>query len=401
MTRVVVASVVMAVLVAQSALAQGVQIVNGSFTDGGDKADGWSGKRRHYRDTKTYRSPPASLCVDSDDPKDGSSITQQLVDAGGKTFEIAGFAKSTGKESGLEQYQVAVMSWDQNNKSTWQTAFIQNFYVHKHTGDWIEFKKRVTVPPDVRRAMILLYVKGTGKVWYDDLHVVGAGQALAANPAEGGGASASASEPATKPRGEGTYWLRPGDRVLALGDGVMAEGGVLRLALEDDLDDKYEGLAKKIRLVNAGVVGDSAARAAARVDALIAQKRPTAAVVCFGLNDSYRDPHGYRSAVRAIITKLQDANVGVTVLTPPYIDASRAGELGERSRALDEMVGQLKRVAAEKGVTYADCYTPMKRAAQGGAALDWGDGIHPAKRGKRMMADALQEAWGFGGPLQE
>jgi hypothetical protein len=42
----------------------------------------------------------------------------------------------------------------------------------------------------------------------------------------------------------------------------------------------------------------------------------------------------------------------------------------------------------------------MKSELDGdGRELSWGDGIHPNDAGRRMMADALQTAWGFGKPL--
>ena len=153
--------------------------------------------------------------------------------------------------------------------------------------------------------------------------------------------------------------------------------------------------------MNEGVPGATASDCLRRLSALVDRSKPNAAVVCLCATDFYRNHTGYLSAMRALVRQLRSKRVALTVLTPPPIDIRKRPELAAFSATLDNMVDQLRDFARRDGVLLADCYGPMKRALEkDGTELSWGDGIHPNDAGRRMMADALQEAWGFGKPLK-
>jgi len=217
---------------------------------------------------------------------------------------------------------------------------------------------------------------------------------------------------ARPPRGEGTYYLQAGDVVLMLGDAVTEDAGFYRSIFYSDLPDEYPELVgdrpgndmrgAHVRFINAGAAGTTATDCLRNLGTVLARHKPTVAVVCFGTNDSYRDAQEFSSSIRGIVTRLRERSVSVTLMTPPYVNMKEHPELEARARTLGELVGQLRRIAAETSLPLADCYEAMRAHVEAGKGdLSWGDGVHPSTAGKRMMAAQLQKAWGFGKPLAE
>jgi hypothetical protein len=56
-------------------------------------------------------------------------------------------------------------------------------------------------------------------------------------------------------------------------------------------------------------------------------------------------------------------------------------------------------LAADEGVLFVDTFAAFKAAAAKDGKVLTIDGVHPNADGFRVMADALQKAWGFGKPL--
>jgi lysophospholipase L1-like esterase len=209
--------------------------------------------------------------------------------------------------------------------------------------------------------------------------------------------------PTSVPRGSGTYHLQPGDVVLLMGDGVTAAG--YHRFLREDIAGEYPALARgggAVRFVNAGKAGETTSEALSRARALVAARRPTAAVVEYGLSDVVKGPQGCAARVMSLVAALRARAVSVTLLTPPALYTKGRPELEPLAPVLEGMVEELRGLARREGLPLADCHAAMtEHYASGGEDLSWGDGIHPNERGLRMIADALQEAWGFGKPLAE
>jgi len=209
---------------------------------------------------------------------------------------------------------------------------------------------------------------------------------------------------AAEPRGEGSYYLRPGDVILALGDAITLAGGFYR-KIEEDLAREYPGLASRggagrVRVVNAGQAGATVADVLGRLPALLAEYRPTVSVVCLGTNDRYRDRAAFAAGMSSLVQTLQAASVAVTLVTPPSPCVRGRPELEGEAAVLAEMAEEIRRVAREKGAVLADAFAATKRQAEdSGRDLSWGDGIHPDDAGDRAIADAIQAAWGLGRPL--
>jgi len=376
-----------------------VEIVNGSMTDGGATPSNWdcAPAFTFARDTGDFKSAPASMRVVLE-KKTAGNVTQGLTPAPGQAITISGWSKASAPEKELAQYQVAVQTWDADrNKIAWQEVMMRISWRDAMTHDWTAFSKEIEISDKTRSMTLVIYLRGKGTVWFDDLRVEGAGGAGGG----GGGQPARASAATRTSRGDDACFLRRRDTVLVLGDAITAEGGVYRRVL-DGLREEYDDLeaGDRPRLVNAAAPGATAASILRMLPGRLDAARPDVVAVCCGTNDSYRDLPGYYASMRGIVAALKERSVAVTLLTPPPIDASKRPELRVRATAVDDMAGQLRRLAAEQGVLLVDCHREMKRLVEGGTSLDWGDGVHPNARGRGVMAECLRKAWRFGKPLE-
>jgi len=212
------------------------------------------------------------------------------------------------------------------------------------------------------------------------------------------------------------YYLRSGDTVLFLGDSITAETKYYYKIFFEDIDAKYPELIRidgqkpkyaaaafkggALTFVNGGVSGDTAGGGLKRLPALLEKWKPTVCVVCFGMNDRYKDRAGYVANMKAIVEMLKTNKIAVTILTSPNVSSTKHPELKPFVPVLGTMAGEMKTLAADEKAGYVDCYTPTKaKGDDAGVDLTWGDGIHPNETGHRIMADALEAFWGYGAPL--
>jgi len=211
---------------------------------------------------------------------------------------------------------------------------------------------------------------------------------------------AAPPEPA---RGEGSFYLRPGDVVLFVGDAITLDGGYIGVARER-IARAYPQLGRTgeggLKFVNAGLPGSRAGDVLRRLGELLAQHRPTVVVLCLGATDCLADASGFGARLREILAALKPSAKAVTLLAPLAFDARGRPELQGPAQTLEKVVAELKAVAAAEGALVADCFTPSKRHQEnGGEDLSWGDGVHPDARGREMMAETLLAAWGLGKSL--
>ena len=212
------------------------------------------------------------------------------------------------------------------------------------------------------------------------------------------------------------YHLKSGDTVLFLGDSITAETKYYYKIFFEDIDAKYPQLIRingqkpkyapdafkgaALTFVNGGLSGDTAGGGLKRLPGLLAKWKPTVCVVCFGMNDRYKDRAGYDANMKSIVEMLKANKIAVTILTSPNVSSTKHTELKPFVQVLGTMAGEMKALAAEENVGYADCYTPTKeKGDDAGVDLTWGDGIHPNETGHRIMADVLEANWGYGKPL--
>ncbi|MBU0724455.1 MAG: arylesterase [Alphaproteobacteria bacterium] len=169
--------------------------------------------------------------------------------------------------------------------------------------------------------------------------------------------------------------------LLGLGDSLMAGYGLderesFTVQLEAALRDK----GHDVRLVNAGVSGDTSAGGRARLDWALAEK-PDAAIVELGANDGLRglEPGQLYENLDAILTRLKQEGVPVLLagmLAPPNFGTEYAKAFKAVYIRLAEKHGSvfypffLDGVAAEK-------------------LLNQGDGIHPNREGVAIIVERI------------
>lgn len=141
---------------------------NGDMTLGAGLPDRWDGKWvgkgtiTPSRDTATFHSAPASL-VSSTEGTDAEGNVYEIIDAAeGTTLTISGYVKTQGVAA-----QVAVQDFGGGyNAFGWQQASYQN-----PDTDWKPFSKEITLPPGTAHVALVLWVRGKGKAWLDDVKI--------------------------------------------------------------------------------------------------------------------------------------------------------------------------------------------------------------------------------------
>ncbi len=238
-------------------------------------------------------------------------------------------------------------------------------------------------------------------------------------------ASAPASQAAPAPAPPTTapaLAVHSGDLIAFLGDELTdtptpSQTESFPMLVETFLSAKHGDL--KIRTLNAGWEGDTAARALLRLQRDVLVHKPDVVVICLGLNDPEYQPvsddrlAAYRAALKAIIEQCQAAGARVWVITPPSVDEA----LGRKVRARrngEPAIGDLAAVQYNQVLArYAAAAMEVAAAAKVGA-VDWfglsmatrqahasnpafalsSNGLNMLPRTHALVAAALLEAWG-------
>lgn len=172
------------------------------------------------------------------------------------------------------------------------------------------------------------------------------------------------------------------DRVLlALGDSLTAGYGLdLGQAWPEQIQDMLAKHGYDIRVVNAGVSGDTSAGGLARLDWAL-QDKPSFAVVALGANDMLRGlaPETMQRNLDAILTRLGQQRV-CTLLAGMYAAPNLGRDYVQRYNAV------FPRLAEKHGAYF---YPFLLQGVAAESALNLGDGIHPNAAGARLIAERL------------
>lgn len=210
-----------------------------------------------------------------------------------------------------------------------------------------------------------------------------------------------------------------GDSTTAPRSGVPTYADILRGELLLD--------GGPLEVMNAGVPGNTTAKAIQRFQADVISKAPHTVVILFGINDAavdvWKTPPAtgprvplseYKANLVKMVRGIKDAGGRVVLMTPtplawsdttrklygkaPY-DASDDGGFNVLLRGYAQAV---RDVAREEGVLSVDLFdvfsrSVMKRHPAGAKALETDlvlcpDGMHPGEEGQRLMAEAVMEA---------
>jgi lysophospholipase L1-like esterase len=190
--------------------------------------------------------------------------------------------------------------------------------------------------------------------------------------------------------------LKPGARIVALGDSITAAAGWLDFI--DGVMARSRPELKLPQLLNAGVPGDCVGDLAARLREDVLAAKPDLVLISVGVNDVGRGlgrPYGeaalrsYRDGLAGMVERAQAAGAGVVLLAPTVIGEDTGSE---SNRRLALYAGAMRELAAAKKCGFADLHALFRRALEarpaGAAAGGWltYDGVHMNERGDAVMA---------------
>lgn len=172
-------------------------------------------------------------------------------------------------------------------------------------------------------------------------------------------------------------WARTPPVLLALGDSLTAGYGLAaRDSFPAQLEAALRAKGRAVRVVNAGVSGDTSAGGLARLDWALADK-PDAALVALGANDGLRglEPARLAANLDAIVARLRAAGIKVLLVgmeAPPNLGR----EYATAFRAAFTQVAQRHRVAL---------YPFFLDGVAADPKLNQKDGLHPTAQGVAVM----------------
>jgi acyl-CoA thioesterase-1 len=171
-------------------------------------------------------------------------------------------------------------------------------------------------------------------------------------------------------------------RLLMLGDSITAGYGLPPgQGIVAQLQAALVAAGRPVRILDAGVSGDTTAGGLARIDWALAEN-PQAAIVALGGNDGLRalPPAASRANLAGILDKLAARRIPTLLagmIAPPNLGADYGREFAAIFTAL----------AAERpGMLF---YPFLLEGVAGIAALNQPDGIHPNQAGVRVMVERL------------
>lgn len=173
-------------------------------------------------------------------------------------------------------------------------------------------------------------------------------------------------------------------RLLALGDSLTAGYGLpAQEGFPARLEAALRAAGRDVRVLNAGVSGDTTAGGLARLDWALAD-RPDAAMVALGANDALRalPPEQAERNLDAILTRLAAAKLPVLLVgmrAPPNLGR-------EYGTAFD---GIYARLAAKHRLAL---YPFFLEGVAAQSELNQQDGIHPNARGVAVMVERILPA---------
>lgn len=169
--------------------------------------------------------------------------------------------------------------------------------------------------------------------------------------------------------------------IVAFGNSLTAGLGVpAGESYPSQLQRRLDATGYRVRVVNAGVSGETTAGGVRRVDWVLSG-RPSLVILELGANDGLRgiDPAQTRANLEQIITRLQSAGVTI-VLTGLKLPPNYGAEYTRRFAAIYPELARRYRLAL------------MPFFLEGVAAhteLNQADGIHPTGAGYRVVVDHL------------
>jgi len=204
--------------------------------------------------------------------------------------------------------------------------------------------------------------------------------------------------------------------IVTFGDSTTAPRGEL-VIYSQLLQEELPARGIQTRVVNAGIGGNNTDMARERFERDVLRENPDFVIIQFGINDAavdvWQEPPSekprvslaqYEKNLRIFVSTLKKRAVNVILMTPnpmrwtsslkelygkpPYDICSHAGF----NVILCEYAESVRRIAREKDILLVDIYAAYEaydKAGNQSAADLLLDGMHPANKGHRLVADLL------------
>ncbi len=175
--------------------------------------------------------------------------------------------------------------------------------------------------------------------------------------------------------------------VLFFGDSLTAGYGLSdpSLAYPALVGAELEAAGVPVRVVNAGISGDTSAGGLGRIVWTLRQNRPDVFVLALGANDGLRgtDPEATRKNLGAILDAVEEAAPDAQLVVAGMEALPNYGaDYVERFRAVFPAVAQAHDAAL---VPF------LLEGVAGVARLNQSDGVHPTAAGQRILAETVAE----------
>lgn len=173
-------------------------------------------------------------------------------------------------------------------------------------------------------------------------------------------------------------------RILALGDSLTAGYGLpAEASFPAQLETALKAQGYDVRVINAGVSGDTSAGGLARLDWALADE-PQVAIVALGANDGLRGlpPAEMEKNLGTILTRLKARGIRVLLagmLAPPNYGRAYA----------DDYAAVFQRLAKTHQVAL---YPFFLDGVASQAKLNQADGMHPTEAGVKVVVDRIMPA---------
>ena len=183
------------------------------------------------------------------------------------------------------------------------------------------------------------------------------------------------------PAAAGSDKTAPEKVILALGDSLTAGYGLAAAeAFPAQLEQALRTRGHRVRVINAGISGDTTAGGRARTGWLLAE-RPDMVLLELGGNDGLRgiDPAETRANLNAMIEQIQKSGAALLLAgmrAPPNLGA--------------DYVNQFNRIYPELAEKHNVLLYPFfLDGVAGDPALNQSDGIHPVARGVEIIVSRI------------
>jgi len=204
-------------------------------------------------------------------------------------------------------------------------------------------------------------------------------------------------------------------KIVALGDSITNAVGISGVEKRDTYRyllqvELSKALAQKVTVINAGVNGDITTLALDRVEYDVLRHKPHYVTIMFGVNDAgYFRPdgpvgetprasaHEFEGNLRFIVSKVKSIDAKPILVTPvpmsPSYHLANLPAYVEHglNYLVDEYADITRRLARELRIPLIDVHRVFSDDEKTQEYVP--DGIHPDKRGQRLIADVFVKAF--------